>query len=359
MQKAAEHPVRTFTISAGGEYDEARYAGAIARHLGTDHTEIDLPESDALSLASQVPAMYDEPFADPSALPTALICAAARQHVKVCITGDGGDELLAGYNRYLAAGRALDRVARLPRPLRRTLARTLRTVPPRQWDALAKTTRRGHRVPDLGTNLHKLAGVLVADDIHARYRVLTTNVELSQVLDPTEPMTAATDEDAWPTGVDPLNLMLFLDGAITLPDDMLVKLDRASMAVSLECRVPLLDHRFVALAWHLPDEAKIRARRGKWLLRQMLLRHVPKQLFDRPKLGFDPPLASWLRGPLRPWMGDLLSPARLRSQGIFDPRGVDHLVGEHLSGVRNHDYALWTLVVFQAWLDAHDLDPSP
>ena len=357
MQSVSERPVRTFTVSVGGQYDESGHAAAIARHLGTDHTEIHLPETDALALASQVPGMYDEPFADPSALPTALVCAAARKHVTVCLTGDGGDEVLAGYNRYLAADRAVGRLALLPVSLREGLARALLGVPPRRWDALGRALPRGRQIPDLGTKLHKFAGLVRAPEAHSAYRTLTTNLEPSNVLHGvTEPSTAATEPGSWPAGLDPLHLMLFLDGVMTLPDDMLVKVDRASMAVSLECRVPLLDHRFVELAWRLPVQTKVRNREGKWLLRQLLHRHVPAQLFDRPKQGFDPPLASWLRGPLRPWVGDLLGQDRLRQQGLFDPSGVQRLVSEHLSARRNHDYSLWTLLVFQSWLDQQQVD---
>jgi asparagine synthase (glutamine-hydrolysing) len=358
MQSVSQRPVRTFSVAVGGQYDESLHAAAVARHLGTDHTELHLAESEALALAAEVPTIYDEPFADPSAIPTALICAAARQHVTVCLTGDGGDEVLAGYNRYLAAEGGIARIARMPRPVRHGVAAGLRAVPPARWDGLGRMLPAGRRPPDLGTKLHKLAGIVSSSDAFGAYRSLSTVLDPSLVLDGiAEPLTAATDPGAWPGGLDPLHVMLFLDGVMTLPDDMLVKVDRASMRVGLECRVPLLDHRFVELAWRLPRSAKIRDGRGKWLLRRVLDRHVPAHLLDRPKQGFDPPLAAWLRGPLRPWVGDLLSPGRLARQGLLDARAVDGLVGEHMSGRRNHDYALWTLVVLQSWLEQHELAP--
>lgn len=352
MQQVADRPVRTFTVSVGGQYDESGHAASVARHLGTEHTEIHLAESDALDLAGRVPEMYDEPFADPSAVPTALVCAAARQHVTVCLTGDGGDEVLAGYNRYLAADASLTRMALVPSPIRRGLASTLLRVPPARWDAIGSLLLRERAIPDLGTKLHKAAGLVRAPEARSAYRALTTNLDPAAVLrDPTEPPTAATARSPAAGGLDGLHMMLYLDGVMTLPDDMLVKVDRASMAVSLECRVPLLDHRFVELAWRLPTDVKIRGRQGKWLLRQILRRHVPESLFARPKQGFDPPIADWLRGPLRPWVGDLLAQQRLQEQGIFDADAVRTVVDQHLSGRRNHDYALWTLLMFQSWLD--------
>ncbi|QNN52186.1 asparagine synthase (glutamine-hydrolyzing) [Nocardioides mesophilus] len=352
MQSVADQPVRTFSVAVGGQYDESQHAAAVAAHLGTRHTELRLSETEALTQAVRVPALYDEPFADPSALPTALVCAAAREHVTVCLTGDGGDEVMAGYNRYLAADRALSRVGRLPAGVRSGVAGAIRSVPPQQWDRMGALLPARRRPPDLGTKLHKLSGVLGSADTLGAYRSLTTVLDPAVLLPGVrEPATAATDPSGRPAGLDPLHLMLFLDGVMTLPDDMLVKVDRASMAVSLECRVPLLDHRFVELAWSLPARAKVRDRQGKWLLRQVLHRHVPRELLDRPKQGFDPPVAGWLRGPLRDWVGDLLSPERLRRQGLLDPAAVATLTAEHMSGRRNHDYPLWTLLMLEGWLE--------
>jgi asparagine synthase (glutamine-hydrolysing) len=352
MQRVATRPVRTFTVSVGGRHDEAGHAAAVARRLGTEHTQIDLAESDALDLVTRLPLIYDEPFGDPSAIPTSLMCAAARQHVTVCLSGDGGDEVMAGYNRYRAAGGGFDRLGRIPAPLRSAAARRLLAVPPERWDRLSGRLPARLRIPDVGTKVHKLATLLPAASAYDRYRALVTNMEPASVLlDGAEPVTVGSERWDLPVGLDGLHLMQYLDTSTVLPDDMLVKVDRASMASSLECRVPLLDHRFVELAWELPLGAKVRDNKGKWLLRQILARHVPSELFERPKQGFDPPLAAWLRGPLRPLVSDLLSGDRLRRQGIFQPAVVQQLLDAHQSARRNHDYALWTLLSFQLWLD--------
>jgi asparagine synthase (glutamine-hydrolysing) len=352
MQRASTQPVRTFTVSVGGTFDEATRSAAVAHHLGTEHTEIDLAESEALELVTRLPEIYDEPFGDPSAIPTALMSAAARRHVTVCLSGDGGDELMAGYNRYKAAGPGMRRLMRTPKPLRVAAAKALVAVPPSRWEQLGAGLPPRMRVPDLGTKLHKLARLMPADDAYSTYRALVTNVEPDGILiDASEPRTAADDHSGWLAGLDDLQLMQYFDTVMVLPDDMLVKVDRATMASSLECRVPLLDHRFVELAWSLPSEVKVRGGRGKWLLRQILTRHMPATLFERPKQGFDPPLAQWLRGPLQPLLRDLLAPTRLRRQGLFDASAVHRLVQEHESGRRNHDYALWTLMTFQGWID--------
>lgn len=359
MSAVSSRQVRTFTVSVGGEYDEASYAARVARHLGTDHTEIELSEADALDLARRVPTLYDEPFADPSALPMAMMCAAARRHVTVCLSGDGGDEVLAGYNRYLAAGRLTSTVQRLPAGPRSSLAGLITSVPPRRLEAMMHVTGFGRRFPDVGTKIHKLCRVIEASDPRAAYLALTEIVDPTELLTSSQSSAFSDGPPPWPTGLDPLHAMLYLDTMCGLPDDMLVKVDRASMASSLECRVPLLDHRFVEYAWRLPKSAKVRHGKGKWLLRQVLARHVPTEYFDRPKRGFDPPIGEWLRGPLRAWMCDLLSESRLRRQGLLDPRNVGLLMAEHLEGRRNHDYALWTLAVLQSWLDAHEMEVIP
>lgn len=356
MQRSAQRPVQTFTVSVGGQYDETAPAADLAAFLGTDHTAVRLSEGDALSQAMRVPTLYDEPFADPSAIPTALIARVARKHVTVCLTGDGGDEMLAGYNRYLSTHRSLAALRNLPAPTRAALARMIMRAAPEAWQSVGARLPGLRHVPDLGTKAHKLAELLESTDMRTAYD------RLSRVLEPGSVLLSHREQADTAHGdelshLDALHYMLYMDGTVTLPDDMLVKVDRASMAASLECRVPLLDHEFVEFVWSLPARAKLRGRRRKWLLRELLLRQVPAEMVDRPKRGFDPPLADWLRGPLREWAGDLLATDRLRRQGLFDVFAVRRLWDEHMSGARNHDYQLWTLAVFQAWSSACEARP--
>jgi asparagine synthase (glutamine-hydrolysing) len=346
-QAVSTQSVRTFTVAVGGAGDESEAAALVARHLGTEHTTLPLPEVDALEMATRVGAVHDEPFADPSAIPTALLSAAAREHVTVCLSGDGADELLGGYNRYRVARGGLSHLLTLPGPVRGGIATGLRSVPPGAWDRLGQVVP-GRR-PGLGTKAHKLAGALGADDALGAYAVLATQWDPAEVM--TEPPRPLENRTAGPAGATPLGGMLLADQQRTLPDDMLVKVDRASMAVALEVRVPFLDHRFVELTWRMPERAKIRDGRGKWLVRRLLGQYVPQELWDRPKVGFDPPLADWLRGSLREWAHDLLTPDRLRRQGLLRPEPISQALAAHDSGRRNNDYALWTVLMLQCWLD--------
>lgn len=346
-QAVSTQPVRTFTVAVGGEGDESVAAAGIARHLGTEHTTLALGDLDPLDLASRAASLYDEPFADPSGVPTALLCAAAREHVTVCLSGDGADELLGGYNRYRVAQGGFSRLLALPGPVRRGASRALTATSPAGWDRLARVVPG--RTPAVGTKAHKLAGVLAADDPMDAYAVLATQWDPATVMaNPTAPSVSA---DAGLVVATPLARMMLADQQRTLPDDMLVKVDRASMAVALEVRVPFLDHRFVELTWRMPERAKVREGQGKWLVRQVLGQYVPPELWDRPKVGFDPPLDDWLRGPLREWSHDLLAPDRLQRQGLLRPEPITRALAEHDSGQRNHDYALWTVLMLQSWLD--------
>jgi asparagine synthase (glutamine-hydrolysing) len=354
-QAASTTPIRTFTVVMDDpRLDEAAHAREVARYLGTDHHEIRCTAEDALALVPRLPQMYDEPFADPSQLPTALISAMARQQVTVCLSGDGGDEVFAGYNRYVL-GRAAWRWMRRVSPRARSRAAgLLRAAEPDTWDSLGARLERllptVARQRSYGVKAHKLAGLLSATSEEALYVRLVSQWDVPAAVVPgaVEPPTLGTDPAAWPRLPDTTARMAFVDGVTTLPDDMLVKVDRASMAVSLETRLPLLDPAVVEFAWRLPMEAKIRAGRGKWVLREVLHRHVPAELVDRPKTGFDPPLGAWLRGPLRDWAEDLLDARRLTDDGFLDARTVRERWAEHLSGRRNHDYALWAVLMFQA-----------
>ncbi len=348
-QEVHGRPVRTFTVSVGGPDDEASAAAAVARHLGTEHTTLSLPEIDPLDLAKGVSTISDEPFGDPSGIPTALLCEAARQHVTVCLSGDGADELLAGYNRYRVGRGGLSRVMALPRPLREAGAGLLRAVGPAAWDRLSRMGPGS--VSAMGTKAHKLAGALSADGPLGAYESLATQWDPGLVMRDApvvRPRVPAL------SGASPLHAMLLQDQESTLPDDMLVKVDRASMAVALEVRVPFLAHQFVELTWRMPERAKVRNGHGKWVVRQVLDRYVPRELWERPKMGFDPPLAQWLRGPLAEWSYDLLSPDRLRSQGLLEHEPVAAALEAHRSGRQNLEYPLWTLLMLQSWLDEKD-----
>jgi asparagine synthase (glutamine-hydrolysing) len=352
-QQVSPTPVRTFTVAVGGAGDESVAAAAVAAHLGTDHTTLDLPETAALDLATRMADVYDEPFADPSGIPTAVLCAATRRHVTVALSGDGADELFGGYNRYRVAARGgVGRLLALPVPARRVVASALRSVSPEGWDrALARLPGDLGRVPAAGDKAHKLAGALRAPTRLAAYDALAQLWDSAGLLvGASEPGRTGARERAGAGGLGLLGAMLLADQQVVLPDDMLVKVDRASMAVALEVRVPFLSPELVELSWTMPDEAKIRDGRGKQVVRDVLGRHVPGELWDRPKTGFDPPLAGWLRGPLREWAGDLLAPDRVARQGLLRPDVVGRTWQEHLSGRRNHDYRLWALLMLEGWL---------
>jgi asparagine synthase (glutamine-hydrolysing) len=360
MQEHARTPVRTFTIgTTSSTFDEAHEARAVARHLGTDHTELLVTPSEAMDVIPRLPVLYDEPFADSSQIPTFLVSELARRHVTVSLSGDGGDDVFGGYNRYQAIPALWRRVGWLPTPVRRGLAGALRAVPPRAWDSVVRPVpaRVRPRIP--AVKAAKIAEILEMDDVGAAYVRLTSHWShpLDVVRDAHEPATVLTDRSTWPDFADMTTLMLCLDSITYLPDDVLVKLDRASMAVSLEARVPLLDHRLVELAARLPAELKFR-RPGKWVLRQVLYRHVPRQLVDRPKAGFGVPLGAWLRGPLRPWAEELLDGHRLEQEGYFDPRPIRAAWTEHVSGQRDWEYHLWDVLMFQAWLEDHARTPA-
>ncbi|HZC86645.1 MAG TPA: asparagine synthase (glutamine-hydrolyzing), partial [Steroidobacteraceae bacterium] len=359
MQARSTRPVRTFTVGfAEAAYDESRYARAVAAHLGTEHTELVVSPTEARAVIPRLPAMYDEPFADSSQIPTALICQLARAHVTVCLSGDGGDEVFGGYTRYMIAERMWSTVSRIPTPLRRLAGSAVRVMSPDDWDrrmrAVTSLLPVRWRYGRLGDRLHKLGNLLAADTRADVYRALVSHWSPpgSICLGAAEARSRLTDlmEDC-----DVGNFteaMMFWDLMTYLPGDILVKVDRAAMAVSLETRVPMLDHRVVEFAWRLPLELRVRDGEGKWLLRQLLYRHVPRLLIDRPKMGFGVPIDVWLRGPLRDWAETLLGESRLRAEGIFDPAPVRRKWQEHLDGRRNWAYLLWDVLMFQAWQEA-------
>lgn len=358
MQSLSSRPVQTFTIGFHEDgYDEARHALAVSKHLGTDHTQLYVSPEEVRQVIPLLPDIYDEPFADSSQMPTCLISRLARRHVTVALSGDGGDELFGGYNRHLWGLWLLRRGRWLPLRLRQILSRLLASLPPRRWDQLFALF--GHVLPPRiryatpGDKIHKLAGVMGANDLGSLYRLFVThwNDPARVVLGGSEPKMPVFDPLAWPECPDSAHLMMYLDLTTYLPDDILVKLDRAAMAVSLEARIPFLDHRLAEFAWSLPLDMKIRGGQGKWALRQVLHRYVPAALVERPKMGFGVPLDVWLRGPLREWAGDLLSEQRLIQDGYFDPAPIRLKWAEHLSETRNWQYLLWDVLMFQSWLD--------
>jgi asparagine synthase (glutamine-hydrolysing) len=351
MKAANSGPVRTFSIGFEQmDFNEAPYASAIAQHLGTEHTELTVTSREALNVVPQLAEIYDEPFADSSQIPTYLVSAMTRNYVTVALSGDGGDELFAGYNRYQLTSRFWRMLSLMPEPMRRMIAGGVTSVSSERWDKLAGILPRGLLPPLAGDKLHKAASVLGMPDADAVYRRLVSHWEPSDavpgVAEPRGLLWDASVRDDFP---DLLDRMQFLDLVTYLPDDILTKVDRASMAVALEARVPLLDHRVVELAWRLPHRAKIRGGVTKWLLRQVLYRHVPPQLVERPKMGFGVPLGEWLKGPLREWADNLISEKRLGDSGFFDVQLVRRHWKEHLSGHRSWQYLLWDVLMFEAW----------
>lgn len=355
MQAQSSRPVRTFSIGFNEPgYNEAEHAKVIAHHLGTDHTELYVSAEQALDIIPLLPHIYDEPFADSSQIPTYLVAQMAKQRVTVALSGDAGDELFAGYNRYTLTSSMWRKISTLPTFARQALAGGIRSVPPAGWDAVAQPFSRfmGGRLAAFGDKLHKGADVLGCSNEEDLYRRLVSHWDdpASVVIGATEPHTVLTDP-ARTLSVEGVERMMALDMLSYLPDDILTKVDRAAMAVSLETRVPFLDHRVVEFAWKLPLEYKLRDGQGKWVLRQVLYKHVPKALMDRPKMGFGVPLAAWLRGELRDWAEALLDEQRLVKEGYFHPQQIRRKWAEHLSGTRNWAYHLWDVLMFQAWLE--------
>ncbi len=349
--------VKTFTIGfAEAEYNEADHARAVAEHLGTSHTQLDVTPSMALAVVPKLASIYDEPFADSSQIPTFLVSELARTRVTVVLSGDGGDELFGGYNRYLWGPRLLARGARVPSAARRLASRVGLAVPVTIWDRLAAPIPSRYRPLQAGLKVHKAAGALLDDDAPSMLHRLTSHwTDPSRVvIGGSEPVTTLTDPERWPEVDDPTLHMMATDAITYLPDDILTKLDRAAMAVSLETRAPLLAKRIVEFAAGLPLDLKIRDGQSKWLLRRLLDRSVPRRLIERPKAGFGVPLDIWLRGPLKGWAEELLDPALLRQDGYLRPEPVGEVWRRHQAGRENGAYKLWDVLMFQAWLHRED-----
>lgn len=351
MQSQSTRPVRTFTIGFGEPtYDEAANAAGVACHLGTDHTELRLTPADARAIIPEFPRVWDEPFADESQIPTLLLSRLARRDVTVALSGDGGDECFGGYSRHLLTNR-LAPLLNSNGPLRRTAATSLGWLARGLREDIVNTLPLPNHLRRMiqGDRINRLAQLLKGNDTDEMYRKTMQLSELQLTLEQ-----KVADCSKVPPLNDLLSDFIIRDMIGYLSGDILVKLDRASMATSLEARCPILDHRVVEFSWRLPNTAKVRGGQGKWILRQVLSRYLPTQLFDRPKQGFDVPIGSWLKGPLRSWAADLLSEPRLRRQGLLDATRVQSCWLDHLSGRRDHSRALWAVLMLQSWLDAMD-----
>lgn len=356
MQSMSSRPVRTFTIGFHEEgYNEAVHAKAVAAHLGTDHTELYVSSSEALDVIPQLPAVYSEPFSDSSQIPTFLVSRLARESVTVSLSGDGGDELFSGYSRYATCEKLWSRLSTVSYPIRSCLADGIKALPPRVWSKvllpMLKLAPQEYRLANPGDKLHKLADVVSLRTGEEIYRRLVSHWQSPSelVVGGDEPPTMLTGLETGPSLQSFVQRMMYLDTVSYLPDDILVKVDRASMGVSLESRVPLLDHRIVEFAMSLPIELLRREGQSKWPLRQVLYRHVPRELIERPKMGFGVPIDTWLRGPLREWGESLLGKSRLESEGFFRADVVRAAWDQHQSGERNWQYLLWDVLAFQAW----------
>jgi asparagine synthase (glutamine-hydrolysing) len=358
MQAQSNRPVKTFTIGfREQEFNEAAHAKAVAAHLGTDHTELYVTPKEAMDVIPKLPTLYDEPFGDSSQIPTYLLSALTRRHVTVSLSGDGGDELFGGYTRYARTRKLWETVGRIPSTPRNALARLMRGCKPatynRLFGGLAPLLPRLARPSTVGDRVYRLVEMLSAGNPEELYfhSVSYWRHPAQVVLGTKESPTILTPSSAWTPTADICRRLMFLDLVTYLPEDILTKLDRASMGVSLEARVPILDHRVVEFAARVPTSMKIHPGQTKWLLRHLLYKYVPRDLIERPKMGFAVPLEDWLRGSLRYWAEGLLDRNRLRRQGFFRPEPIRECWTEHLSGERNRQGQLWNVLMFQAWLE--------
>lgn len=351
MQKESGNAVKTFTIGFyEDQYNEAHYAKTVAEYLKTDHTELYLSKSDVINAIHMLPQVYDEPFADSSQIPTYLISKHARNHVSVCLTGDAGDELFCGYNRYIMIDKYWGVISKFPTSIRRYLGNILSIIPPNILGKVLHFVSHG----DVSGKAYKIGKALGMSSVDQVYSELVSDWSSSHnaVLNGNANNQLLFGRIKNISGLNDVQKMMLLDLLTYLPDDILTKVDRAAMGVSLETRVPFLDHNVVEFAWHLPMNFKIRNGSSKWVLRQLLYKHVPRKLLERPKMGFGVPIDSWLRGPLRDWAEELLREDRLKQEGFFNDELIRQKWLQHLSGERNWQYHLWSVLMFQSWYES-------
>lgn len=350
MQEQSNVPIKTFTIGFNEKgFDEAKFAKNVAKHLGTDHHELYVSATDAMNIVYGLASVYDEPYADASQIPSILVSKLAKTQVTVSLSGDGGDELFGGYSRYFLTRKLWGIISKFPMPIRRLFATMLKTLSPNQWDKLYRTIMFGASERLIGDKLYKAAKAFTAGNGQSLYFNLVTQVEATDAM--CNQFSIEDIHAKWMHQGSIIDQMMLFDAISYLPGDILTKMDRAGMSVSLETRIPFLDHNVYEFAWQLGEEYKIRNGVGKWLLREVLYDYVPKNLIDRPKMGFSVPIGSWLRGPLKEWAADLIASDRINSQGIYNAKFINKIWIEHQSGKKNWEYQLWNVLMFQHWLN--------
>lgn len=355
MQAQSSMPVRTFSIGfAEREFNEAHFAARVAKHLNTSHTDMMLTMRDCLAVIPKLPTMYDEPFADSSQIPTALVSELARGQVTVSLSGDGGDELFCGYLRYAWSHRIAGWSRMIPKPISMLIDRLSEHAPAGLWSAIGRGSKLigvGASIKDPGTKAKRVAELLTAQDFPSLYRKLVSlwSEKCAPVIGAPPLNNPLSNQDCWAACGDEREFAMLVDQLLYLPDDILAKIDRAAMSVALETRVPLLDHRLVEASWQLPFSLKVRNGETKWIMRQILSKYVPLEYFERPKMGFAVPLAAWLRGPLRAWAEELLSEKSLLEHSLFDSKLIRNEWQMHVNGQADRQYALWPVLMFQAW----------
>jgi len=354
MQAQSDRPIKTFSIGFSEEgYNEAIHAKAVAEHLGTEHTELYVTPEETMRVIPQLAQFFDEPFSDSSQIPTYLVSKMASEYVTVSLSGDGGDELFCGYNRYIMTRKYWNKLGKISPLIRTFFAKAIVCISIKAWDRVNKILPAQYRMYNLGDKMHKASGVLAAESASDLYKGLVSRFRSpeSLVINGVEPEIAITSLTRKPKLSDDIEQMMALDLVSYLPDDILTKVDRASMAVSLESRVPFVNHKVVEFAWTLPLKYKLRKGITKWCLKEILYKYVPKSLIDRPKMGFAVPLDAWLRGPLKQWASGLIEEKRLIKEGIFKPDLIRKIWYEHQTDKRNWQHQLWSILMFQLWYE--------
>jgi len=357
MQSQSNIPIKTFTIGFNeNDYSEAIHAKKIAKHLGTNHTELYVSSKKALEIIPNIPQIYDEPFSDSSQIPTFLISQLAKNHVKVALSGDGGDELFCGYNRHLMSGK-MSILALMPRFFKEFLSFGIKLLPPQGWNKISNFLPVLNSYNNIGDKIYKGAEALKSKSFYEMYYMLCSNWQnpCEVLINAKEPGTLLTKFKPELKGLSNQQQMMALDSITYLPDDILVKVDRAAMATSLETRMPFLDHKLIEYVWRIPHSLKYRNSNGKWILKEILNNYIPKNLIDRPKMGFSIPLDKWLRGPLKDWAESLLNEKRLNQENFFNTKLVRDIWSDHLSGRNNRQSDIWAILMFQAWIDSNKI----